>query len=619
MMIKDYPKVPLHCLMEEQASKVPQKTAIIFENQCLTYFELNERVNRLAHSLKDQGVDFDRPIGIYLDRSIDLVVAILAVVKMGGTYIPLDSSYPYQRIRYISGDAKISLIITESSLLRKIQNIPAKKLCIEDMNNLLSHYSPDNPGLNFDVSRRLYVIYTSGSTGNPKGVQITHQAVVNFLFSMMKEPGIASTDKVLFLTTICFDISGLELYLPLVSGATIVMASSETATDGARLAELIERQDITLMQATPSTYRMLVDTGWKGKSDLKMLCGGEALSRELAEILLTKGKSLWNMYGPTETTIWSLIHRVEHGEGPVPIGKPIDNTKIYILNDTMQHVPEGETGELYIGGEGLSIGYLNKPDLTEESFMINPFDEQGTERIYKTGDLARCVNNLVYYEGRTDFQVKIRGYRIELGEIEGTLEKHPMVKQAVAVAVKNNAGDSLLVAYYTRNGQQSADADELKAFLKDRIPDYMIPSFITELEAFPLTLNGKIDRKVLMSRELETGKTKKQYVPPRTPLEEEIAKIWEEMLELSCVSIDENFLELGGHSLLANRMLSRINRTYDIQLSLMEFLTKGLTISDLSNLIEVKLLASLSESDMEEIMSELEGISEEEMRKLINS
>jgi amino acid adenylation domain-containing protein len=618
MKAQDYPKIPLNCLIEEQAGINPQKAAIIFEQQTITYSELNERANRFAHYLWEQGINFEYPIGIYLNRSIDMVAAILAVVKMGGTYIPLDSSYPYDRIRYIINDAKIALVITENSLLADIQNIPAQKLVLEDIHEKLPGYSPDNPGLRFEASKRLYVIYTSGSTGNPKGVQISHQAVVNFLMSMRKEPGISAEDKVLFITTICFDISGLELYLPLISGATMVMATSETAADGVKLAEYIDRHDVTLMQATPSTYRILIDTNWKGKQNLKLLCGGEALTRELAEVLLTKGSSVWNLYGPTETTIWSMIYRVEHGEGPVSIGKPIDNTQIYILNEAMEEVAEGEVGELYIGGDGLSMGYLGRPELTGERFVLNPLAD-GSERIYRTGDLARREKGLVYYEGRTDFQVKIRGYRIELGEIENTLEKHPLVKQAVAVALESKAGDAVLAVYYTRSGAQPVKSDVLRTYLKSKLPEYMVPSLLTELEAFPLTLNGKIDRKSLMSMGIEPEKPQNKYVPPTSPLEKEIAQLWEEMLELSCISIDENFLELGGHSLLANRMLARINRTYDIRLTLMEFLTEGLTIADLSRLIEIKLLSTLSESDMEEMMSELEGITEEEMRRLINS
>lgn len=618
MKAQDYPKIPLNCLIEEQAGINPQKAAIIFEQQTITYSELNERANRFAHYLWEQGINFEYPIGIYLNRSIDMVAAILAVVKMGGTYIPLDSSYPYDRIRYIINDAKIALVITENSLLADIQNIPAQKLVLEDIHEKLPGYSPDNPGLRFEASKRLYVIYTSGSTGNPKGVQISHQAVVNFLMSMRKEPGISAEDKVLFITTICFDISGLELYLPLISGATMVMATSETAADGVKLAEYIDRHDVTLMQATPSTYRILIDTNWKGKQNLKLLCGGEALTRELAEVLLTKGSSVWNLYGPTETTIWSMIYRVEHGEGPVSIGKPIDNTQIYILNEAMEEVAEGEVGELYIGGDGLSMGYLGRPELTGERFVLNPLAD-GSERIYRTGDLARREKGLVYYEGRTDFQVKIRGYRIELGEIENTLEKHPLVKQAVAVALESKAGDAVLAVYYTRSGAQPVKSDVLRTYLKSKLPEYMVPSLLTELEAFPLTLNGKIDRKSLMSMGIEAEKPQNKFVPPTSPLEKEIAQLWEEMLELSCISIDENFLELGGHSLLANRMLARINRTYDIRLTLMEFLTEGLTIADLSRLIEIKLLSTLSESDMEEMMSELEGITEEEMRRLINS
>ncbi|HEX3028861.1 MAG TPA: amino acid adenylation domain-containing protein [Clostridia bacterium] len=615
----DYPNVPVHYLIEQRVRENPDKVAVLFEDRSYTYMELNRRANKLAHYLIDRGFNNKDLIGIYMGRSVEMITAVLAVMKIGGTYIPLDSAYPVDRINYIISDAGMSLVLTQAAYLKGNKGLHTQAVCVDEIAQTVKEYSEENISCEIDPKQRMYVIYTSGSTGNPKGVQISHAAVVNFLMSMRREPGITENDRLLFITTICFDISGLELFLPLISGAAIIMATNETAMDGIGLAELIEKQDITIMQATPATWHMLIVTGWSGKKGLKILCGGEALSRELANELLSKGDSLWNMYGPTETTIWSMIHKVDYGNSAVPIGKPIDNTQVYILDEDMTPLYGNEEGELYIGGDGLSMGYLGKTELTGQRFLANPFTEDPSPYIYKTGDLVKYgESNLIEYVGRTDFQVKIRGHRIELGEIERVLEKHPDIQQAIAVVCGNSEHDKKIVAYYkkTQAGVNLPEG-ELFTLLKDTLPDYMIPAFIIALEEFPLTLNGKVDRKKLMELNIQNSNRLKSHVPPGTPIEKEISLIWEESLVLEGIGVFDNFLELGGHSLLANQILLKINKAYDIQLTIVDLLTKGLTISELAKLVEAKIFESLSESELDEMLKEVEGLTEEELGALL--
>jgi len=404
-----------------------------------------------------------------------------------------------------------------------------------------------------------YVIYTSGSTGKPKGVQISHRALVNFLEAMRTEPGLAEEDRVLALTTLSFDISTLELFVPLIAGAQVDLIDRKTAYDAALLAEKIADSCATVIQATPATWRMLLDSGWEGKKDLKILCGGEALARDLADALLDRCASLWNMYGPTETTVWSAICKVEPGTEPLLIGRPIANTEIYLLDDKLQPVPIGVPGELHIGGDGLARGYLNREELTEEKFIPHPFRPDGTARIYKTGDLARH---------RIDNQVKIRGFRIELGEIETALVAYPAVRKAVVVVREDIPADRRLVAYIVPDNNHEPTLAELRPFLRESLPDYMVPSAVVALSSFPLTPNGKIDRRALRPPEQGRPEQVRQYLAPRTPLEKTLVKVWTDVLAIDRVGINDDFFDLGGHSLLATRLANALRQTLDIELPL---------------------------------------------------
>ncbi|NJM96247.1 MAG: amino acid adenylation domain-containing protein [Phormidesmis sp. RL_2_1] len=462
MMTKQTPVTDLlnqriHSLIEQQAASTPHSTAATFEGKSLSYRQLNEKANQLAHHLRSLGVCAEIMVGVCVDRSLEMLIALLAILKAGGAYVPLDPHYPQERLAYVIESSQIRLILTQKSLLNILPVCPdVEKLCLNNIQETISIHSAENPAAPVTADHLAYTIYTSGSTGKPKGVQITHGAVVNFLKSMAQEPGIEPSDKLLAVTTISFDIAALELYLPLIVGAQLIIATREEASNGERLSQLLEQHSITFLQATPATWRLLLSAQWQGHRELKMLCGGEALPRPLANQLLAKGGSLWNMYGPTETTIWSAVHRVQPGIDAVPIGHAIANTQLYIVatenqraGDTLKTAAAGIAGELYIGGQGVARGYFNRPDLTAERFVPDPFATHKNQRLYKTGDLARFhADGTLEFIGRVDHQVKIRGFRVELGDIEAQISKHPRVNAAAVVAKADASGHKRLVAYF---------------------------------------------------------------------------------------------------------------------------------------------------------------------------
>lgn len=445
----------IHQLFEFQVEQTPNNVVVSFEEKQLTYRELNCRANQLAHYLQTLDVGSEVLVGICLERSLDLIIGLLGILKAGGAYVPLDPAYPQERLTFMMRDSQVPVLLTQQHLLERFSENRACAICLDKDWETIAQQSEKNPVSNVTADNLAYTIYTSGSTGKPKGVQIQHQSVVNFLNSMRQQPGLTSQDVLLAVTTISFDIAALELYLPMTVGARIVLASREVASDAAQLLEILTTSGVTVMQATPATWRLLLATGWQGNKQLKILCGGEALTRELVNQLLEKGASVWNMYGPTETTIWSIIYKVEHGNSLVPIGRPIANTQIYLLDqhlrrkeDPLKLVPIGESGEVYIGGVGLARGYLNRTELTDEKFIRNPFSNELGARLYKTGDLARYLpDGNIEFIGRIDQQVKIRGFRIELGEIEAAVSQHPAVRETVVIAREDLSGDKRLVAY----------------------------------------------------------------------------------------------------------------------------------------------------------------------------
>lgn len=561
----------IHQLFEKQVEQAPDKTAAYFEESHLTYQELNDRAEKLAQQLRFMGVGPDVLVGFLVERSLDVVVGLLAILKAGGAYIPLDPSHPASRIVSVLEDAQPLLLLTSDRLEGSLP--PHRTRSVTISGALAAEAVDSGPRPAPSLNNLAYVIYTSGSTGKPKGVEIEHAAVLNFLASMRRRPGLKAEDTVLAITTLAFDIAVLEIILPLVCGASVVIANTETARDGTALSALMQRHGVTVIQATPSTFRLLLDAGWMGSPHLKILCGGEAWSTELAQSLLPRCGSLWNMYGPTETTIWSAVAKVEE-EQPVAIGAPIANTKLYVLDRALQLVPVGVPGELCIGGIGLARGYLNRPELTRERFVPDPYSAQPSARIYRTGDLVRrLANGTLEFLGRLDHQVKIRGHRIELGEIEAAIRGREDIAQAVVIAREDEPEQRQLVAYvvssFTNEGFEARASTEkvlesrLREELQARLPDYMAPSAFVFLDQLPLTPNGKLDRKALPI----PAKSFISGTLPQTLIEKEIERLWCELLVLKEAGINDNFFELGGNSLLAARVVGAINRQFGLKLS----------------------------------------------------
>ena len=567
----DYPRDRcLHELLVARAERAPDSVAVQFEDKQLTYAELDKRSNQLAHFLLTKGVGPESLVGLCVERSLEMVVGLLGILKAGGAYVPLDPAYPSDRIKYVLEDAGVKVLLTQEALLPSLPSTSASTHCFDSERRWFEREDCTPVVTNVTARNLAYVIYTSGSTGRPKGVQLEQRSVVNFLYSMQREPGMTRSDVLVAVTTLSFDIAGLELYLPLLTGGRLVIAPRDATVDGRLLMQLMRKSGATLMQATPTTWRVLFESGWDGDPGLKVLVGGEALSADLAKQLAQRCGSVWNMYGPTETTIWSSVYKVEGKDNKlVPIGKPIANTTFYILDSQRRPVAIGEEGELYIGGEGLARGYFQRDELTAEKFVPDPFSAIPGARMYRTGDLARFrTDGNVEFLGRIDHQVKIRGFRIELGEIEAVLEQHLRVHQAVVVAREENPGDKRLVAYYVPEAQGSLTAGELRKHVAKQLPDYMTPSAFVEMSKFPLTPNGKVDRKALPAPAMKDFEAASEYVPPRNETERRLARLWEEVLGITPISVTASFFELGGRSMLAARLFTQILRTFGKELPL---------------------------------------------------
>lgn len=562
-------------IFESIAASNGEKSAVEYKDKQYSYDELNRQANKLAHHLISQGTKSGDIVALYLNRNIEMLVALLAVQKTGACYLPLDPDYPADRIQYILDHAKATAVITESALHLRLPDINVDALDLDTLWDSLTALSDANPRLPIEPTTPAYVIYTSGSTGNPKGVLVSHRNVVNFLSSMHKTPGITAEDRLLAVTTLSFDIAVLELYLPLIVGATVIVSDRETALDGNALSDLIASQRITLMQATPATWRSLLASDWKGSHRLKALIGGEALPGDLIAPMLKRVSSLWNMYGPTETTVWSTCMQVESEKQQIRIGTPIANTTLYLLDEKLRRVPVGCDGELYIGGEGVSIGYIHQPDLTAERFIPDPFSSESNARLYRTGDLCRIHSNgLLEYISRLDNQVKLRGYRIELGEIETTLAKHEDISQCIATVCEVANGDSRLIAYYTTDARDPGNED-LRLWAKQTLPDYMVPQHCLYLDAFPQTPNGKIDRKALPLPDFGSVAVSEEK-QARSDTEKLIATSWGRLIGSATPAYSDNFFDIGGHSLLAMKFISEMQERYKVKIPLRSLLGDSL-------------------------------------------
>ncbi|MGQ3853498.1 amino acid adenylation domain-containing protein, partial [Pseudomonas capsici] len=551
----------VHGLFEAQAARTPDAVALVHEDRQLSYAELSECSNRLACHLREQGVVANARVAICVERGIEMVVGLLAIMKAGGAYVPLDPDYPADRLNYmLDSSAPVALL----TLGRIPEGLSCGRVAKIDLGPEASwRTGPTGPVSGQADSRQLaYVIYTSGSTGKPKGVMVEQRGVVNLLCAMRDMVQATPQDRMLALTTISFDIAGLELYMPLICGARTVLLDRRHSHDPQLLAEAISHSGATLMQATPATWRLLLDSGWSGASGLRALCGGEALPLDLAQRVAARVETLWNVYGPTETTIWSSSLQFDANDKistSVGIGRPIANNRFYLLDEQGEPVPMGVAAELYIGGDGVARGYLNRDDLTAERFMDDPFNSDTGARMYRTGDLGRWLaDGSIEYLGRNDDQVKIRGFRIELGEIEARLARHESVKEAVVIAREDVPGDKRLVAYFTSTAAE-VDLETLRTHLQDQLPGYMVPAAYVHLEHLPLTPNGKLNRKALPAPD-QQAVISRGYEAPQGETEILLAQIWAEVLKVDRVGRHDHFFELGGHSLLVVSLMEKVRQ-----------------------------------------------------------
>ena len=617
----------LHTLFEEQAARTPDATAVAFEGRSLTYRELRARVNRLAVRLRALGVAADAPVGVCLERSEAMPVALLGVLKAGGAYVPLDPEYPSERLAFMLADSGAGLLLTQEGLRERSSAWGGKTVTLESLeqgpapheeaaagDSARDAVSPDNLA---------YVIYTSGSTGQPKGVMISHRAIVNHMLWMQAEFPLGPDDRVFQKTVYGFDASVWELFSPLVAGARLVMARPDGHRDAAYMIGSAEAEGITVMQLVPSMLRVLLDEPrageWRGLR--RMFCGGEALTYDLRRRFRERvGALLVNLYGPTETAIdatyWVCDPFEERRE--VIIGRPLGNVAVYILDGRMQPVPVGVTGELYVGGVQLARGYRGRAGLTAERFVPDPYSREPGARLYRTGDIARRLSDgLIEYMGRADHQVKLRGHRIELGEIEAALASHPSVRAAAVVVRGDAPGGERLVAYFVARGGERPSADELREHIAARLPRHMIPAAFVSLDALPLMTNGKVDRKALPAPSEAHRGGDDTYVAPRTPTEQVVAEIWAEVLRVERVGVNDNIYELGGHSLLAMQITSRVREAFDLEISLAELFTAAPTVAEMAAAVEERQIGEASSEDLEEVLRELRGLSDEEVARLL--
>ncbi len=592
----DFPdKDTFYTLFEKTVKKFPDNTALVFKEISYSFTELNDQVNRLARYLVQSGLKRGDYAGVMLERGPYMLISLLAVMKTGAAYIPIDPDFPADRISYMLEDSRAGLLIASDA---NFHSCPTGTTLIHIDKALLESGDMESGNLDLpnDASDLAYLIYTSGSTGKPKGVLLEHKSLVNLLCSVQKRPGFGPEDKLLAVTTVSFDIAGLELYLPLISGGTLVLADSETVKDGGLLLQVINDENITVIQATPSTFKLMLANAWQGTPNLTLFCGGEALSKELAVKLIPKCKMLWNMYGPTETTIWSAIKQVSANDEIITIGNPIDNTEIYIMDEKMSLVPEGLTGEIFIAGAGLARGYLNRNELTAEKFVEHPLVPG--KKIYRTGDLGKfLVNGEVLCLGRTDTQIKVRGFRIETGEIEYVVSTIDGIKESVVIAKELRQDDVRLIAFVVPESNENIrftlarENKRIEMALVPRemethwkaqaaadLPEYMVPSSFIFVKELPLTPNAKIDRKTLadidvaniLSDMLESGSKKSDNRDENewTTQERLLKVIWEETLGIKNIQSNDNFFELGGHSLIGIELMSKVEKGLHLKLPL---------------------------------------------------
>jgi amino acid adenylation domain-containing protein len=608
----------IHQLFETQVEKTPDAIALVFEGEQLSYGELNSRANALAHYLQKLGVGSNVIVGLCATRSIEMIVGLLGILKAGAAYLPLDPVYPRERLAFMLDDAQAPVLLTLASLVDGLPPHTVKRICLDTDWPLIAQECPTNPVSETNPRNLAYVIYTSGSTGTPKAVMVEHGSLVNYCASAATDYALQSGDRVLQFASINFDASAEEIYACLIRGATLVLRNDEMLSSATQFLQTCADWKVSVLSLPTAWWHDIAASVAAEKLAIPaplrlVIIGGEAASAErLTSWQQWTGSriELINTYGPTEATVaatrWKAPQAV-NDLAAVPIGRPIANTQVYILDPHLNPVPIGVAGELHLGGAGLARGYLNRPELTAEKFIPNPFSDDPNARLYKTGDLARYLaDGNIEFLGRIDQQVKIRGFRIELGEIEAVLNQHPSVKACAVLAREDAPGDKRLVAYVVAQDDSTLVPNGLRGFLKRKLPDYMLPSAFVRLDALPHTPNGKLDRRALPTPD-QTRDLQASYVAPRTHSETILAAIFAEVLKINQVGLNDNFFDLGGHSLLATQVISRVKKTFEIDLQL-RALFESSTVAGLSKIIVQKQAEALSEDELAQLLAEAQEI-----------
>jgi len=619
-----------HKLFEQQVARTPDRAAISYEGETISYWQLNSRANQLAHYLCEKGVGPEVVVGLYLERSPQMVVALLAVLKAGGGYLPLDVNYPERRLAYLLENGNAGLILTLESMMASIPATDIPTVYLDRECAGIARRPSNDPPAMAHPDNLAYVIYTSGSTGAPKGVAIAHRGVCNLALAQIDLFGITAQSTVLQFAPMAFDASVSEWTTALLSGARLLLAPRERLMPGPELIQALNAEAVDTVTLVPSVLAALPEVDLPHLKTLVL--AGEYCPAGLAARWY-KNRVVLNAYGPTEATVCATVSEPIDCVAPPPIGRPISNVQVYILDDALQPVPIGVTGELHIAGCGIARCYLNMPALTAENFIPNPFDRSPGSHMYSTGDMARWTGaGEIEFVGRYDQQVKIRGNRIELGEIESVLAEHPLVRQAAVVTVGEGFIDKRLVAYVSvrPDWQNSAEADgsrgehvyeqklpEIQRYLAARLPEYMTPAPIIFLPELPLTPSGKIDRSALPSPDTAAPNSASTFVAPRTMVEEKVAEIWAELLGLEQVGVHDHFFDLGGHSLLATRVISRVREVFQVELPLRLIFANALTVAGMADTIELYTIEQASEEDVAAALKELDELPEEEIRKLL--
>ena len=598
-----YPRVTcIPQLVADQAAAAPDAVALVTGNQALSYRELNRRANQLAHYLQAFGVRPNTLVGLCVERSLDMVIGLLGILKAGGAYVPLDPSYPSERLAFMLRDAQAPVLLTQQHLTKHFPEQESQIICLDTDAEILAQQSEIEPAFSATAADLAYVIYTSGSTGQPKGVQIAHSSLLNLVFWHQRAFAVTASDRATQVASPAFDATGWELWPYLTAGASVYLPDENTRVTPSLLRDWLVEHRITLTFLPTALAEQMMALEWPKTTSLRfLLTGADKLQRYPPPGLPF---AVINNYGPTEATVVvtsGLVPPMAHPDEPPSIGRPIANTQVYILDEHLQQVPVGMPGELYIGGAGLARGYLNRPELTAEKFIRNPFSSEPDSRLYKTGDLVRCLpDGQIAFLGRIDHQIKIRGYRIEPNEIMAVLNRHPAIQNSYVLAREDAPGDKRLTAYVVLAPTMPVTASSLRDALAIHLPDYMIPATFVHLDALPLTPNGKVDRAALPQPNVTNMLRDGAFTAPSTPIEERIVEIVANLVKLDQIGLDENFFEIGAHSLLGAQIIVQVADTFGVELTLRDLFAAP-TVRQLSAEIECRILAKLEAMSEEEV------------------